>query len=274
MNSQFKLISKITLILSLTLSLFSCEKIIDLPLNESEQKVVIEASVSNILEDSYILLSKTAILYGKDIFEKVNNGTVTITDKNNVKTVFTEDGTGVGRYTHPTFVATTNNSYLLQVTVDGETYTAESTTQSYTGLNFLLTLKQPNPGFNPDDTDKDSLNIIVTGYSDKVNETNYYRFNIYTNGELDNQLNLSDDKITNGQNIDFAFFNTFESKDTVLLEFVNMDKANYTYFISLANTLDNGPFSATPANPATNIDNGALGYFGAYIKDTMSVIIP
>ncbi len=274
MNSQFKLISKITLILSLTLSFFSCEKIIDLPLNESEQKVVIEASVSNILEDSYILLSKTAKLYGKDIFEKVNNGTVTITDNNDVKTVFTEDGTGVGRYTNPTFVVSPNNSYLLQVTVDGKTYSAESTTQSFTGLNFLFSIKQMNPGFNPNDADKDSVNIVVMGYSDKVNETNYYRFNLYTNGEFDNQLNLNDDKITNGQDIDSPLFKTFESKDTVLLEFVNMDKANYTYFLSLANTLDDGPFSATPANPITNLDNGALGYFGAYIKDTISLIIP
>ena len=55
---------------------------------------------------------------------------------------------------------------------------------------------------------------------------------------------------------------------------VNIDKANYTYFYSLANTTNGGPFSATPANPVSNIDNGGLGYFGAYLKDTISIVIP
>jgi hypothetical protein len=53
-----------------------------------------------------------------------------------------------------------------------------------------------------------------------------------------------------------------------------MDKPNYNYFFSLENASDGGPFSATPANPVTNIDNGALGYFGAYLKDTVGLIVP
>lgn len=274
---QLKSISKILFIFSLTLSIFSCEKVIDIPLNESAQKVVIEASASNLLGDSYVFLSRTATLYGQDIFEKVNNGTVKITDKDGVQTIFTEDGTGVGKYTHPTFIVTPNNEYVLQVTIDDQDYSASSTTQSLTEIAYVYSVKVPNEGFAPGGGptgQNDSINLLFMAYSDNVNEKNYYRFNIYTNGERNKGVNITDDKVTNGQDIEGPFFYSYKSKDTVVVEMVNMDKANYTYFYSLANSSSGGPFSATPANPVSNIDNGALGYFGAYLKDTLSIIIP
>jgi len=272
-----KLISKFVLVISISLSIFSCEKIIDIPVDESAQKVVIEAATSNLLGDSYVLLSKTATLYGQNIFKKVNNGTVKITDKNGVEVTFTEDGTDVGKYTHPTFVVTPNNTYTLQVNIEGKDYSAESSTQSTTVIDSIYVVKEPNNGFSPGGggtNENDSINLVFLAYSDKVNEKNYYRFNVYTNGDRNKRMNITDDKVTNGQNINGPFFDSYESKDTVLVEMVNMDKANYTYFYSLANTSNGGPFSASPANPVTNLDNGALGYFGAYLKDTVSVIIP
>jgi len=272
-----KLISKFVLVISISLSIFSCEKIIDIPVDESAQKVVIEAATSNLLGDSYVLLSKTATLYGQNIFKKVNNGTVKITDKNGVEVTFTEDGTDVGKYTHTTFVVTPNNTYTLQVNIEGKDYSAESSTQSTTVIDSIYVVKEPNNGFSPGGggtNENDSINLVFLAYSDKVNEKNYYRFNVYTNGDRNKRMNITDDKVTNEQNINGPFFDSYESKDTVLVEMVNMDKANYTYFYSLANTSNGGPFSASPANPVTNLDNGALGYFGAYLKDTVSVIIP
>jgi len=279
MTFQIKLISKFVFIVSLSLLIFSCEKVIDIPLDESAQKVVIEASTSNFLGDSYVLLSRTATLYGQDVFEKVNNGTVIITDKNGVAVTFIEDGTNKGKYTHPTFVVTPNNAYILHVNIDGETYTAKSITQSSTVLDSIYTLKEENQGFSPgsggnNGPPTDSINLVYMVYSDNVNESNQYRFNVYTNGKRNERINLIDDKISNGQVLDSKFFATYKSKDTVVVEMINLDKANYTYFKSLSNTSGGGPFSATPANPVTNLDNGALGYFGAYLKDTVSLIIP
>lgn len=278
MKIQSILISKITLFLGLSLTVFACQKVIDIPVNESSQKVVIEAVTSNFLGDSYVLLSRTASLYGPNQFQKINNGTVEITDKNGNQVTFSEDGDGIGRYVHPTFIVQPNNEYLLEVTVDGKTYSAKSSTQSLTTLNSFITTKIANIGFlgGEGNSQNDSINTVEMSYTDNANEENYYRFNVYTNGEEEGRLNIVNDKITNGQEINGSpsFGETYDSKDTVLLELVNMDKANYTYFYSLRNTSSNGPFSATPANPVTNIENDALGYFGAYLKDTLSVIIP
>lgn len=273
-------ITRLIIALSLSVTVFSCQKILtedDLPLNETAQKVVIEGTITNILGESSILLSKTATLYGQNTFEKVNNATVTVTDKDGIQSVFLEDGTSTGRYIHPTFLTTPNNTYTLQVNVNGEDYSATSYTQSPTSIGFLFSARIADQGFSPGggETDgNDSINILYMSYLDNVDEKNYYRFNAFTNGEKSDILDLSDDQLNNGQMVDKIFFDSYDSEDTVFVELLSIDKANYTYFYSLANASDGGPFSATPANPVTNLDNGALGYFGAYLKDTMSIVIP
>jgi hypothetical protein len=280
MTTLYNSITRLVLAFSLVVTVFSCQKILtedDLPLNETAQKTVIEGSLTNLAGESYILLSKTATLYGQNIFDKVNNGTVTVTDEDGVQTVFIEDGSATGKYTHSSFVTTPNNTYLLQVNIDGEDYSATSSTKSPTPINYLFSVKIPNLGFSPgggETQDNDSINILYMSYLDNSDEQNYYRFNAFTNGEKSETLDITDDQLNNGQLIDKIFFDSYSSEDTVLVELLSTDKANYTYFYSLANASDGGPFSATPANPVSNIDNGGLGYFGAYLKDTMSIIIP
>ena len=59
----------------------------------------------------------------------------------------------------------------------------------------------------------------------------------------------------------------------VHIELLSMDEDTYTYLSTLNSNINSGPFGATPANPVTNIDN-AIGYFGVYMVDTMSIIMP
>lgn len=270
MTFNSKTITQFTLIFSLLFSAYSCQKVIDIPIEETGQKVVIEASTSNLLGDSYVLLSRTIDLYGPSIFEKVNNGTVKIKDKNGTEVSFIEDGTNTGRYTHPTFVVTPNNEYTLSVIIDDTEYSAISSTQSQVLINEAYAFKDIN--FNPA-IKTDSAYYLSAAYSDNADEINYYRIISYTNGERTSE-NLFDDKILNGQTVDGIIDVQRDTALTVIIEMINMDKANFNYFYSLANASDGGPFSATPANPVTNISNGALGYFGAYLKDTVNLILP
>ena len=85
---------------------------------------------------------------------------------------------------------------------------------------------------------------------------------------------LENDDLGNGQAYSSAFFNTpLESKDTLYAELWALDKALFTYFNTLASNKSQGPFSAAPANPPSNIDSGQ-GYFGIFMVDSMSIIIP
>jgi hypothetical protein len=263
----------IFLIPFILLSILSCEKVIDIPLENADQKMVIEAPLSNLTDRSYILISKTGNVYEESNFEKVSGANVTVTDKNNVVHVFLEEGVGTGKYVDTTFVVGENNIYKLKIEVEGQTFTSDCITQTLTPLNYVVPVKFETPQSTPQNPD--STNLVFFSFNDNGNEANYYRFKVYKNGKYTNILYLGDDKLINGQTFQQPFFSdNFNSGDTVEVEMQNIDKANYIYFYSLSNAQSSGPFSATPANPVSNIDGGALGFFGCYLIDTTSLIIP
>ncbi len=251
----------------------ACEKVIEIPLENADQKIVIEAPLSNLTDRSYILISKTANVYEESNFEKVSGAQVTITDKDNNVYTFLEDVAGSGKYIDTTFKVGENNIYKLKVEAEGQTFTSECITQTLTPLNFIFPIKLETPSSTPQNPD--SVNLVLFSFNDNASETNYYRFKVYKNGKYTKELYLGDDKLINGQTFTQPFYgDTFDSGDTVEVEMQNIDKANYTYFYSLTNAQSNSPFSASPANPISNIKGGALGYYGCYLIDTLSLIVP
>ena len=251
----------------------SCEKVIDIPLNEADQQVVVEAVGRSFLGESYVLLSKTGTVYDDTGFEKRSGATVTVTDKDGVETTFTEDPLQLGRYVAPTFQTTANNSYDLRVVLsDGEVLTASSTTNSIPVLDSLSFIQQ-NGGFGgfTDDT----TFLVFYSFTDNGAEENFYRIRAWVNGEADNNYYIGNDVLGNGKPTTAPLFATeSESKDTVYVELLSIDEDTYTYMLTLSNNISQGAFSATPANPVSNIEGGGIGYFGAYTIDTATIIMP
>jgi hypothetical protein len=101
------------------------------------------------------------------------------------------------------------------------------------------------------------------------------------NGENLTGIFLYDDRLSNGNEIDFFFFNfndeEFQKNDNIEVELLNIDEPVFTYFKTLRKAQANtsaGPFgSQAPANPISNWSNGALGYFSAFIVDKKSIIL-
>jgi hypothetical protein len=66
----------------------------------------------------------------------------------------------------------------------------------------------------------------------------------------------------------------FQKTDTLIVELQSIDKATYDYFTTLESISGNVmEQTASPANPISNFNNGALGYFSAYSFDRKIVII-
>ena len=94
------------------------------------------------------------------------------------------------------------------------------------------------------------------------------RFVIYKNRKKINKIFLYEDRLTNGNQIDFFFFafqdEEFKKGDVINVEMLTIDEVSYTYFKTLKNALattSGGPFgSAAPTNPTTNWNNNAFGY--------------
>jgi hypothetical protein len=58
------------------------------------------------------------------------------------------------------------------------------------------------------------------------------------------------------------------------VELLSLDQKTYGYYRTLEDLLFTNPlFGSTPANPNTNLSNGALGYFGACAVSSKTIVI-
>jgi hypothetical protein len=259
-------------ILTVGLVVTACEKVIDVPLEESERKVVVEAVFRDNPGDNYVLLSKTGSVYDNSDFEKISDAVVKITDQSGTEHMLSAVSGIPGMYNSPSFQVMTDHSYTLSIVAGTETFTSTSQTSVKPKLDTLTYTEQVG-SFG---VGMDTTYLVFFNFTDQAGTDNFYKINAWVNGVADKNLYQTNDELFDGQPYSQPLFaTTVEKGDTVLVELLSMDKANYTYFFSLtAATSGGGPFAATPANPVSNLEGGAIGYFGAYTTDTMTIIIP
>ena len=85
---------------------------------------------------------------------------------------------------------------------------------------------------------------------------------------------LLDDRFTDGNPISRPLFldPLFQLSDTIGMELRSIDEVVYDYYTELL-TIAGSQASAAPANPESNWNNDALGYFSAYSNSTQEVIV-
>ena len=74
---------KIGLIILLLFVFASCEKVIDIDLNETEEQLVVDALVSNQTNQSFVRLSKSNSLFSDQEYQNVSNANVIVTSSEN-----------------------------------------------------------------------------------------------------------------------------------------------------------------------------------------------
>lgn len=248
----------------LGLLLSSCEKVIDVDLNDAEQKLVIEAVVSNDTAQNYVNLSLSGGFYTTNNFTAVEGAVVVIEDGNGNNYPMSELTPGV--YTNSSLVGEHNTSYTLTVSYDNQTYTATTVIPSAVNIDTL------EYEFVPASSFADEGAILFANFTDPANETNYYRFKITDNGNIDNAWYLRDDGFVNGLETTYAFFQrSFDDNDFVEVEMIGVDATVFRYFEGLED-ISTGQ-GAAPGNPTSNIQGDALGFFGGYSVDKKSVLI-
>ena len=257
-------------ILGLALIAFSCEKVIDLPLNNADQQIVVEAALFDIQDSSFVKLSRTADVYNDSGFDKISGASVIVTDNFGNTYNFTEDPQTPGLYLDTTFVAQPYMQYDLFVIAEGDTVTATSQTFADIAFDSLDYQYQPG-GFG----NTDSTYFVFFNFSDNAADENYYRAVPIINGAQSTTQYITDDKLFNGNNYRQPFFaEQIYPGDTLVALIISMDEANYKYLYSLSSNSGGGPFSPTPANPVSNLGGKALGYFGVFMTGYEQIIFP
>jgi len=259
-----KHILKIVLLLIIGISFISCEKVIDLKLNEENQKVIIEAIVNKDSTAHYVKITKTISFDESTSYPTVDNAIVTLSD--NAGTSETLSFVGNGLYKSINFLAVEGRTYYLNVTVDGKTYTSTST-MPYNVPIDTVSLQEfsfgPIPNFFP-----------IAERMDPKDIRNYYTFNLYKNNIRIDGIYLQDDQFSDGVKVlEPIFGGDCTNKDTLRLEMGCIDQFVHKYFYTLSVNAG-GTGGAIPANPESNISGGCLGYFSAQTLQVKTVVIP
>jgi len=248
----------------------SCEKVIEYDLNESSPRYAIEGSISNLEGQCSVRISKSVNFTESNDFPKIKGALVTISDSYGKTDTLNENESGL--YTLPKLIGLPGKTYSLKVTIDGETFTANSTMP--VPVNF------DNIEFSVINSFQGTQNVPIPIYLDPVNETNYYRFIERVNKEKSSAIFVRDDRQSNGRMVKQPLFDfSGESAtvgDTIEIEMMCIDDSVYEYFYSLSQiSSSGGPNSTgTPANPISNISGGVLGYFSAHYTQIKTAIVP
>jgi Domain of unknown function (DUF4249) len=255
---------KLLLTAMLALSLASCEKEIQLDLNASDPKLVVEATLNDQSDTAVVELTRTVNFSDANVFPAVTDATVVITDDEGTSWNLTQTTPGV--YTNNTLRGRAGHTYSLKIkTGDGQEFDAQSTLPAPVPLDSVSVAENT---FGPPGGGGDSATFILTPrYFDPGSIQNNYRFIQTVNGKRDNAIIVRNDNVFNGRVNEQPVFSIdaeIHAGDTVILEMLGIDKGVYDYFYSLSGGGGGPNASGVPANPVSNISNGALGYFCAY----------
>jgi Domain of unknown function (DUF4249) len=252
------------------LALVSCKKIVTLKLNNVPAAIVIQGSVTNEAGPYYVAISQPVDFYADNSFPPVSGAAVTISNSEGQTDSLIE--VSPGTYATTFIQGAPGDTYLLSVTAQGDHYAASSTMPATVNLDSVTF--EENKGFGQ------TRISAVANFQDPAGMRNYYQFVEYLNNQqLTKDLFVFDDRLSDGRYIDYTLFNDtsyLQPGDEVRLDMYCIDSAVYNYFYQLLQSGGAGSFntSASPANPTSNISNGAYGYFSAHTVSSQSEYVP
>ena len=250
----------------------SCQKVIEVPINEEDDIYIIEAVMKDRANESFIKASKSVNIYSSMTQELISGASFTVTDDNMQSWVFTEDPGEPGTYLNNSFIVQENTTYTIDAVIEGHAVTGTS----YSKKDPIMDSIYARP--NELDIEAPYSQWIFYHSTDRVDEQNNYRLKIWINGEQPDQYYIGNDYYINGETYEAQFFlaDAYQG-DTVKVEMLEMDEHVYTYFYGLQNTLTTGAFSPAPANPPSNLKCETApvnGYFGVFMTQIDSMIVP
>lgn len=249
----------------------SCEKVINVQLNEAEKKYVIEAVVTDQPNSATVTLSQTKNFEDDNSFNGISGAQITIADNNETPVKLTETSAGV--YAAPAFTGKPGHIYKLNVIINGQVFTAASTMPSLVPIDSIYVSERNIFG--------DTRKFATIIYNDPSGKGNAYRYIQSVNGVKEKTIFVRDDDLSDGRTITrtLFYFNGDDSAamktgDNLQVEMLCIDYPIYKYWYSLTESSTGDNQSATPANPVTNIEGGALGYFSAHTVQRKTLVVP
>ncbi len=274
--------SKFQLILSLfvAFSVFSsCTETIDLELDETFTRLVVDGQISTDTLAHQIMLSKSASYFSNSEPPIVSGAELLLDDGNQILSL-TENPAGSGYYYTPEdYSGQPGNTYKLNIHLPeaiGEVSNFEATsimaTTAYRLDSIGLEYREPF-GF-----------WMVMLYAYDPPTTDFYQLDAFRNGviltDTASRTSISDDRLFNGNNTNgttvmFLYDDEVQLGDTITLLMSAINKEYFEFLIELRNEtgFSNPLFGGPPANISSNLKEGGLGYFGTKKSARFSLVV-
>jgi hypothetical protein len=254
----------------------ACTERIDIPLETSFTRLVVEGGITTDTMAHTIRLARTAAYFNSSPPEPVSGAEVIISDSIN-QFHLTEDPTKAGYYnTDPGVFGLPGHRYTLHIgNVD---INNDGKFEEFSASSLLPPLQHP---------DSIKVSYLKNFYQnvwqvkfygqDPPDQKNFYMFKIRRNGRLISdtlrKAGISADEYYNGAYIrgePVALLREGRSNerlnpgDTVTLETYSITEGYYNFVLDVyMESNGSDPFGGQPANISTNLSNKAIGYFTA-----------
>lgn len=270
-EKHMKQLKAIVAALVLAIGFSSCQKVIDVKLDEADKKVVIDAVITDQAGGCIVKVSQTKKFNESNDFNGLSGAQVSIKAPDGSITPLSETSTGI--YKHASLSGQPGKQYELTVTVNGQTFIGTSVMPEAVVLDSIYIKTQKF--FDEDET---FSNVM---FVDPEGERNYYRLLQFVNGEKSKGSFIIDDDLSDGKLFNTTLYflpdddeDKIKPGDMVSIEMQCVDASVYKYWFSLEQSSTGSSQSAAPSNPVSNISGGALGYFSAQVVSSMSVQAP
>ncbi len=264
-TTEYRSIKRMLLFFGAMLLFSGCEKVIDLELEDAAPAIVIDAGVSDVLENQVVRISQTYSFTEPNRFNGLTGAKVIL--KSSAGNTFNYTEVSPGIYQTVRFRGRPDITYSLDVTVGDKTYSAVSTMPKKVTLDSLSFKEFTFFG---------TTNTYVTvNFNDPPGIQNQYRYILKIKGKIEEDV-VSEDRFDDGNKVSNVIFHEMDdlvAGDAIDVELQCIDRNVYKYFFSLSQNSGGGGPPVAPANPPSNFNNGALGVFNAYTSSKKTVIL-
>jgi hypothetical protein len=260
------------LALLMLLVLSGCQKVINVDLNEASPHIVIEGLINDQRGPYTVTISKSGSYFNQPVLQMVSGAEVTITDSFGTLDSLTEFSAGV--YLTSRTRGIPGRTYTLKVVSENQEYDGTSTMLSHVNIDSLPLVKSTSQRLDLGGNNRNPNHVEIHCFFKDPVEKNFYRLKVSKNDSINTQsYRLYDDQYTNGEESELRVAYATVG-DTFRVELLSLDQSTYEYYRTLSDLLFTNPiFGSTPANPNSNLSNGALGFFGACAVSTRTIIV-
>jgi hypothetical protein len=249
-----------------------CQKVINVDLNEATPRIVIEGLINDRRGPYSVSITRSGSYFNQPELPFVSGAQVIVKDNTGTTDTLKEAAPGI--YLTAKTRGIPGRTYTLQVIADNQEFDGTSTMLSHVTIDSLRLVKSDFQRFDFGGNNDKELNMEIHCFFKDPPEKNFYRLKVFKNDSINTQsYRLYDDQYTNGEETELRVSRA-EAGSSYRIELMSIDRATYSYYRTLDDLLFTNPFfGSTPANPNTNLSNGALGYFGAYASSSKTIII-